>query len=480
MFVGAVPMEVISQVLQTVPFNEWGNVWVGCSGSFRFDRAVKIKHPSCKVYSNDVSLLTCSIGALATGREFQILFRDDLAFIEDAIAGADFKRRVAAVMVAGAMGQYTGKNEFARAHFRHYQHHFAELVDQALPKLSTLVAEIAIEDYFAGDFLLQTGRALEHGGGVACFAPTYKGGYERIYKLLNDNVTWPAPEYGMWNPADLPGFVDDLEEKQLPFCVISDQQLEGRAPTTEWRGSNKPVYTYSNNHAASLRRRALPEQPFKYDPIEPAKITATSKVDLRQADNRVMTYLKNVYLAKGIAHVTGNLNYLVFIDDQLVGGFGYSQSRFGDKTSELYLLCDFSISRERKLSKLVAMLTLAKEPIDQVNRRYLFKIDHVATTAFTKNAVSMKYRGIFEKRSRTEDHVQYHGIVRGQTTQEIFNVWYAKYSGADRNTDRQLQAVQPQAAGSERPVHDTDRVRKPRAKHPARRKAHVNAGRLQG
>ena len=72
MFIGAVPKEVIGQVLSTVPFDEWRDVYVGCSGSFRFDRAVKMRHPGCRVYSNDVSLLTCSIGALAKGREFEI------------------------------------------------------------------------------------------------------------------------------------------------------------------------------------------------------------------------------------------------------------------------------------------------------------------------------------------------------------------------------------------------------------------------
>ena len=42
-------------------------VFVGCSGSFRFDHAVRDVHPTVAVHSNDVSLLSCSLGALATG-----------------------------------------------------------------------------------------------------------------------------------------------------------------------------------------------------------------------------------------------------------------------------------------------------------------------------------------------------------------------------------------------------------------------------
>jgi len=180
MFIGAVPKEVVGQVLSTVPFDAWGDVYVGCSGSFRFDRAVKMRHPGCRVYSNDVSLLTCSIGALAMGREFEIRFKGELEFVEAAIAGLDFRARVAAVMVASAMGKFTSRNEYARVHFRHYREHFRMFVDQAPPKLAALVAEIKIEDYYAGDFIEQADRAEKSGGGMACFAPTYKGGYERI------------------------------------------------------------------------------------------------------------------------------------------------------------------------------------------------------------------------------------------------------------------------------------------------------------
>jgi len=454
MFIGAVPKEVVGQVLATVPFDEWGNVYVGCSGSFRFDRAVKMRHPGCRVYSNDVSLLTCSIGALAMGREFPITFKGALDFVEPAIDGLGFRGRVAAVMVACAMGQFTGKNEYAQVHYRHYREHFRMFVDQALPKLAALVAEIKIEDYFAGDFLEQADRAEKSGGGVAAFAPTYKGGYERIYRLVNDNTDWPAPKYGIWNPDSLPGFVASLEQRKIPYCVISDQLLADRAPTTEWRGSNKPVYTYSSNHAASLRRRLPAEVQFKYVAVDPAAVTAESKVSVCVADNKRMTYLKNVYLSKGIEHTTGQINYLVLIDGALAGGFAYAQSRFGDKTRELYLLCDFAIAGERKLSKLIAMMATCRDVIQPINRQLLIKVERILTTAFTTKPVSMKYRGVFELKARAADHLQYVAAVREQSCQEVFDEWYGKFAGAARNKAGQGEAARSQAPREERAVHD--------------------------
>ncbi len=454
MFIGAVPKEVVGQVLATVPFDEWGDVYVGCSGSFRFDRAVKMRHPGCRVYSNDVSLLTCSIGALAMGREFDIRFKGDLEFVEPAIAGLDFRGRVAAVMVACAMGQFTGKNEYAQVHYRHYRERFRTFVDQALPKLATLVSEIKIEEFYPGDFTEQVDRAERSGGGVACFAPTYKGGYERIYKLVNENVDWPAPKYGIWNPDSLPGFIASLEQRGIPYCVISDQLLADRTPTTEWRGSNKPVYTYSSNQAASLRRRLPNEVQFKYAAVDPAAITAESKVSVCVVDGKRMTYLKNVYLAKGIEHTTGQFNCLVLIDGALAGGFIFAQTRFGDKTRELYMLSDFSVSRERRLSKLIPMIAACRDVIDPINRRLLIRVEYIVTTAFTTKPVSMKYRGIFELAKRTADHLQYQSSIRNQSIQEVFNEWLRKYAGQGGKPDRQGQTARVEAAGEERALHD--------------------------
>ena len=78
---------------------------MGCSGSFRFDRAVKARHWKVKVHSNDVSLLSCALGSLATGSAFEIRFKERLGFLEDLVDPEDFRARTAAVMVALAMAK---------------------------------------------------------------------------------------------------------------------------------------------------------------------------------------------------------------------------------------------------------------------------------------------------------------------------------------------------------------------------------------
>jgi hypothetical protein len=196
------------------------------------------------------------------------------------------------------------------------------------------------------------------------------------------------------------------------------------------------------------------EVQFKYGAIDPAAITAASKVSVCLVDNKRMTYLKNVYLSKGIEHTTGQINYLVLIDGSLAGGFAYAQSRFGDKTRELYLLCDFAIAGERKLSKLIALMATCRDVIHPINRQLIIKVERILTTAFTTKPVSMKYRGVFELKAREADHLQYVSAVRNQSIQGIFNEWFGKYAGKPRDQDHNGQAGRTQVAGEKRPVHD--------------------------
>ena len=76
-------------ITRSVPFRNRREVFVGCSRSFRFDRSVKDVHPSVRLHSNDVSLVSCTSGAVATGTELVIAFKGRIAFIENLIAGSD-------------------------------------------------------------------------------------------------------------------------------------------------------------------------------------------------------------------------------------------------------------------------------------------------------------------------------------------------------------------------------------------------------
>lgn len=428
MFIGSVPKPVVEQIMRLVPFGDWRKVFVCCSGSFRVDRAIAREFPRADVYSNDVSLLSCALGGLAVGREMDIKFTGRLEFVEHVLANRGYLDRVAAVIVALELAKYASDNEHSRAHFNHYVLAFEHYLEKGRALVDKFVLETRIKDFFAGDFRQHALQADLNGGGVVAFPPTYKGGYERLYKFLHENTQWTEPAYDIWNPKELDAWVGEMAERGTRFCVFADQVLtHGERIAEFYNPSNRPVYVYANDASgSSIRRNTNRAEEFKYTPVDASKLTRNSTVQLLSTDGAHMNYLKNIYLAKNIQHVTGTFNFLVLVDGMLVGGFIQTRSKWGH-LDDLYMLSDFCISRERKLSKLVAMLATCRQVIDVIERKMLTRIKSIDTTAFTTKPISMKYRGIYELVGRKEGHLQYRSGVREADPQQIYREWFDKY-----------------------------------------------------
>ena len=426
MFVGAVPRQAVEQITRAVPFTEWREVFVGCSGSFRFDRAVHDVHPTVRVHSNDVSLLSCSLGALATGAEFAIGFKGRLAFMEEQLAGQPFAARVAAVEVALEMAKYKGANSYAQAHFTHYQERFAEFLAPARTRLDEMLAKLHIASFHPGDFREQARRAADVGGGVAAFPPTYKNGYERLYRFVDESTDWARPSYDIWDPAKVEDWLDDLDVLGVRYCVLTDHTLDHHEPVTVYRGqTNKPVFTFADQASSSIRRSTHSSEPFRYRMLDPSLLAHTSEVEIITATSAQMNFLKDIYLAKGIAHTSGIANFLVLIDGQLAGGFIFARAKFGGDV--IYMLSDFALSPRSRVSKLVAMLATCASVIGRLEIKLVQRIDTVVTTAFTDKPVSMKYRGIFEIIGRSPGKINYASKVRRETPNGVYAEWFQRF-----------------------------------------------------
>lgn len=424
MFVGSIPKKLITQILGNISLKE--RVYVGCSGSFRTERAIKTLMPDKFVSGNDVSLLSCGIGKLLTGDRFDIKFTGRLEPLNLLVGNtAD---NAAAVCLAATLARFKGNNQFSLAHFGHIMRNLQAYHRSEKEKIARYVDGFLLDDYFAGDFREQIKRAKEDDGTVIMFAPTYKGGYERIYKFINECVVWEPPSYDVWDPANTEELIKQMIVDGQHFAIVSDFRMKDIEPRIMFAGSNKPVYMYANDARSSIRRESKSSAPFRYMPIDPDKITAESRIDIKLLNAQQLNFLKNVYLAKGINHKAGMLNFAVFIDDMLAGAFIFSMAQYGDKIHNIYMLSDFSLTRHRKVSKLIPMLATSQDVLNHVNRRYLIDVQSVYTTAFTNNPVSMKYRGIYKLAKRGEGFLNYSSAVRSDSPQAIFHLWYKKYA----------------------------------------------------
>lgn len=447
MFLGVVPDTLIEQITRSIDFRTWKEVFVCCSGTFRMERGVLTQHPDARVTSNDVSIFTVPIGRYLLGQETPITFTGELEFAEDLLRNAPYISRIAAIMVASDMSKYAvgGRNRYKDQYLAFYRANFGPLVKATEAKLTKSFDKIRISGFFAGDWVEHAREAMKRGAGIAAFPPFFKGGYEKMFEWIGDNIEWDAPSYNLYDPSDLKGIFDEIEASGVPYCVLTDQVFEGYEPTVEWvSGRRLPHYCYTSKGTSSFFRAFYSGKPFRYKPIDITKLTENTEVRIVPTDGQHIAHIKDVYLQKGIVHSSGRFNFFVYLDDMLAGAVIYDNEKYGSPGpgSGLYLLSDLSLTREARISKLIARLTLSRAVIRIMEKRDLKRFMRISTTAFTRHAVSMKYRGTgYEKSSSRPSTspldppgtniVQYVGEPIEDTLQQIYSWWWGKHGKSE-------------------------------------------------
>lgn len=434
MFVGGLPKDVLRQVARVLPLAELPLIYVCCSGSFRLEQLCQQVGATGRIVGNDVSLITVAIGTLrATGKTIPFTFKDDFAFAGE-LAKDDDLAKVAALLVIGQMSKYTGKNPHGVAHLAHYREHFGDYMDRAKERLAALLETFRLDHFEARDFVAHAAEGVAKKAAILAFPPTYRGGYERLYRIYERAVDWTPPEYDVWDPDGLAEWVRGLEASGATFCVGTDRELEGcrHVAMFEQLGRKKPLYLFAAKGSA-YSRQEFKIQKFRYRSIEPDKVRPDSRLKMVPATVEQMNFLKERYLQKGIRHTPGKWNYLVFVDDMLVGGIVYTWQE------TINVHADFCLSRERRLSKLVALVATSRDIVGQFEKKMLVRFPFIETTVWTEKAMSMKYRGVYTLFGRREPNAQtagkrrliYHSVIRPESPQELFYEWYRKYASQD-------------------------------------------------
>lgn len=265
------------------------------------------------------------------------------------------------------------------------------------------------------------------------------GDYEKQFEFIHKNVDWPAPTYDLYDPKRLCDVVDKIHDSGVPYCILTDQVLEGRKPILEYvTGRKVPHFCYANTQDSSYRHFVTGQTQFPHKPIALEKLTAQSKVTVVQADHNEVNWIKDMYLQRSIVHTGGMMNFFVYVDDMLLGALVFTLAKYptynNETTQAIYLLSDVTTTREAKLSKLVARLASSNSVLRKLNIRYLNRFNLVVTTARSHNPVSMKYRGIYELLSRrpaddpTEGNILQYGCrASDETPEQMYQWWWKQY-----------------------------------------------------
>ncbi|MFT6075148.1 MAG: hypothetical protein ACJAZ1_002073 [Yoonia sp.] len=439
MFFGAVPADCIAQVFKIMDIENWTDAHVCCSGTFRIERALSATYPNLRIHSNDVSPFSEAIGRVSEGKPFNMRFREDLEPLNKFLDGGTDLDRAAAVMIACELARHcVRKTRYDIQHFNYWFDGFEHHLPVVKEKLEERCSIANVTSYFSGDWITHALDGVTRGSGILAFPPFFMGDYEKQFEFVNKTVEWDEPEYPMYDPSQLRGIVENLDSLNAKYCVLTDQVWTGMKPKLQFQNMTKvPHFCYSSDEKSSLIQKRKNPKPFSFKMVDDVNLTRKSKVEVKAVDGAHLYYLKNIFLAKGITHTPGSGNYLVYVDGGLVGGIIYTTgpiTRHAFGASTCVVLSDVCVTRKRKLSKLVSMLSMCRDLLRPVEYASFERYTHVVTTARSKNPSSMKYRGIMKRiTKRLGDNenekwiMNYAAKVREQSPTQIYQEWWDRY-----------------------------------------------------
>jgi len=433
------------------------DIYVGCSGNFTIER-VLTGVTGALLHGNDVTVYSCLLGAYFSGQQLNAKYKDSydgpMKFVRDYMK--DDASTIAVVMLLSNMATYLGTKpnpyyeKMIDAHIKQWPHLF-DATETKIRGISPFM-----KSFYAGD-VIEWVDAVPKGQGFICYPPFFSGDYEKMFSVIESIIEWEAPIYEMIDKNKIYDMFRKLTQRDFFMFGTNDElpefreHLRGIAQTTN-RGV--PLYVYSK---ANKSRVILPNQNVASLMVERLGEDEDIGDDIRLVVLKSENFhaLRSQYMNPYIKPVQESASYGVTVGGKLMGVYAFNASptlaNWGKhiETPTMYLLSDFPVapSKYKRLAKLVLFAALSKESKLLAERIANKRVRSLVTTAFSKNPVSMKYRGLFKLLNKKElpgveegetdmSKIYYnrgwqlnYGAPLGQwTLQEGLNLWKKKHS----------------------------------------------------
>lgn len=435
MFNGTIPPDARGMISQLgAMWRDRDDAWVVCSGNFTLERILRAD--GFKAHGNDVSVYSVPLGRWLTGQPAGLKLKQETQeshpwigrYMDDGVG------TVATVMMGTQFFKHLGKKGL---YFEHevelYRKQWDRLVPQTIERLSTM--EFRLDSFYAGD-VVDFVKQVPKDDPLLMFPPFWAGGYEKLFKPLNEVFDWEPPEYRVFDEDEIDDFMAEVTnrprwwfaaEHELPQY---EEHLKG---SIQLNAKSEPVMVYASDGPVRLvkgQQRILPVTIPRMGPGD--RVTSLSIKKLKSGE---FESLRLMYLNKQIA-VSANADvtpFAVLCDGKLAGVFAFG-AWMGVNT--LFLMTDFAVSGTDypRLSKLVVMAAMSQEAKDSIEQGWSRKCRVLQTTVFSQRPVSMKYRGLWD---RTADepvkdgafaHKLTYKTAAGQwTLDEALAMWQEKW-----------------------------------------------------
>ena len=460
MFHGSIPPVIQSIIYETVKTWKCSDVYVGCSGNFTIERTIFDLGKS--LHSCDVTIYSNAIGNYLAGEKVDIKFNEEhserYGFLNRYMS-TDLDR-LATLMTASQLAQTVDKdNAYYNRLVKAYLQQWDKL--HAKTKNNIEKCQVQLVEYFAGDALEFIKRSPKNAGVVSY--PPFDGAakaFSRDFEKLGRLFHWAEPEYEYFTQESIKEYYAELMKHDEWLFATNmrlpeyEEYLKGMSRTTN-RGV--PIYVYSNYDKTRI---TVPNQTVERVPFE--RLLPNEEIGenirLEVLSSSQFSAVRSQYMNINIRPGQATMAIGVLVDEKLIGVYAFSASPTLSnwdsyiETPSIYLLSDFPVAPTDydRLAKLVIYAALSKESKVLAEQSAHKRIRSLVTTAFSKNPISMKYRGILKLLNRKENHAQeeswgkdipmddpyygrkyslnYGGMMGEWTLKEGLEIWRKKHS----------------------------------------------------
>lgn len=433
MFQGTTPPEV-RLVIQDIMERQKTistDVYCACSGNYTNDKLVSAM--GFNVHSNDVSLYSKLIADYVLGKDnTPIKVKDDrFAKVFANWEDTDLKKICMVMYMMRIANLLPQKNEYQMEMLEVFmQEHQAEVFYRSTMEKLKKALDFKIKDFYFGDFSDFLKEKTGKGIGIA-FPPTYKGGYEKMFKAVEDTFEYKHTFYSIFDPKQAESLYKELLSTDKNI-IYTDMPYEGLSDYLQGEislGMKKhSIYLYSSvevNHKPYYVERNEKPQHSKYK-VTPMDFVFDENTDIevKVVPKEDVNYFKGFYMSNKVDYTDGGDLALMFFADGLAFGFASFSKFTSRKMGELLGLSDFVVnSHTKRLSKLLIMLELTRDVRRMIARSVQEYYDTIKTPVYTSKPVSMKYRGVFKLERREEGKLIYIGTFNESTIKDVYKKW---------------------------------------------------------
>lgn len=416
MFHGSLPSDAINILGKEI--KKWNSdaeckkLYVGCSGNFTIERALNGIWDK-EIVSNDVTIYSCILGWYFSGKEIKIKFKDEyqgfFRFTEKYMTSNE-EKLVCIMILQDALKYEVAPEKMVDYNYRMlnaYKDQWDSMFTKTLEKVRKMKTKVS--DFYAGD-VCKLIDLVDDNDAFVCYPPFYSGDYENMFKCLDNVFDWEEPEYDMIDKEKIYELFRKMTKKRH-FMFGVDEDLEEfkeyKFAETQTTNRGRKIYMYSNcndlvylqpnQNVANVNIKRLSET----DDINP-----TDDIKLIKLESKEFHALRSQYMNASIKPGQETLAIGVTLNNKLIGVYAFSASSTltGNNMAKhmdmpmIYLLSDFPVNttKYKRLAKLVLLAALSKESQMIAQKLTRKRIKSIGTNAFSKNPVSMKYRGLFD------------------------------------------------------------------------------------